>query len=161
VGWPYPVADYVVASVAKEYGWSYQLSPGGVRDDDTALQQTWPNSDVTLLAIAKTRGAQATIEKYRDLKNATSAQPVVNQNSLIGLSYALSRSNQLPDAIEILKAEVQEYPSYWNGYDTLGEMYARAGNKQLAIQNYEKSIELNPQNDDGIAILKKLRSDNN
>jgi hypothetical protein len=32
-----------------------------------------------------------------------------------------------------------------------------AGEKELAIKNYEKSVELNPKNDGGIAALKKLR----
>ena len=31
------------------------------------------------------------------------------------------------------------------------------GNKELAIKNYERSIELDPKNTNGIASLKKLR----
>jgi hypothetical protein len=33
----------------------------------------------------------------------------------------------------------------------------KAGQKDLAIQNYEKSIELKPDNQNGIDMLKKLR----
>jgi hypothetical protein len=32
-----------------------------------------------------------------------------------------------------------------------------AGQKGLAIQNYEKSIELNPKNQNGIDMLNKLK----
>jgi hypothetical protein len=32
-----------------------------------------------------------------------------------------------------------------------------AGQKDLAVQNYEKSIELNPKNQNGIEMLKKLK----
>ena len=39
----------------------------------------------------------------------------------------------------------------------LGELYARAGEKQPAIQNYQKSIELNPNNRRGIEAMKKLK----
>ena len=33
----------------------------------------------------------------------------------------------------------------------------KAGQKELAITNYEKSIELRPDNENGIDMLKKLR----
>jgi cytochrome c-type biogenesis protein CcmH/NrfG len=39
----------------------------------------------------------------------------------------------------------------------LGEAYAAHGDKALAIKNYEKSIELNPNNTNGIGILKRLK----
>ena len=57
-----------------------------------------------------------------------------------------------------MKLEVREYSQYWNAYDSLGEMYVRAGNKPLAIQNYEKSLELNPQNQGGRDMLKQLKA---
>jgi cytochrome c-type biogenesis protein CcmH/NrfG len=52
---------------------------------------------------------------------------------------------------------VEEYPKSSNVYDSLGEAYMAAGQKDLAIQNYEKSIELDPKNQNGIDMLKKLR----
>jgi cytochrome c-type biogenesis protein CcmH/NrfG len=51
---------------------------------------------------------------------------------------------------------VQEYPKFWNAYDSLGEAYLNAGKKDLAAQNYQKSVELNPKNQSGIDALKKL-----
>ena len=33
----------------------------------------------------------------------------------------------------------------------------KTGQKELAIKNYEKSLELNPKNDNGKAMLKKLQ----
>lgn len=51
----------------------------------------------------------------------------------------------------------EEYPKFWNAYDSIGEAYMKAGQKDLAIENYQKSVELNPQNQGGIDALKKLR----
>ncbi|MGS2764444.1 tetratricopeptide repeat protein [Sinomicrobium sp. M5D2P9] len=48
-------------------------------------------------------------------------------------------------------------PDYWNVYDSLGEAYLAAGNKEMAILNYKKSVEINPENNNGIAILKELK----
>jgi tetratricopeptide (TPR) repeat protein len=51
----------------------------------------------------------------------------------------------------------EEYPKFWNGYNSIGEAYMKAGQKDLAIENCQKSVELNPQNQGGIEALKKLR----
>jgi len=70
----------------------------------------------------------------------------------------LLRANHLKEAIEIFKLNVADYPNSANAYDSLGEAYLTAGDKELAIRNYEKSVELNPKNDGGIETLKKLRA---
>lgn len=64
----------------------------------------------------------------------------------------------MDEAIRIFKINIQEYPEFWNCYDSLGEAYMNAGQKELAIQNYEKSVKLNPQNTNGAEMLKKLRA---
>lgn len=38
------------------------------------------------------------------------------------------------------------FPGSWNEYDSLGEAYLKAGKKELAIENYKNSLELNPKN---------------
>ena len=62
----------------------------------------------------------------------------------------------MPEAIALLKLNVELYPQSWNTYDCLAEAYMNAGEKELAIANYKKSIELNPQNANGREMLKKL-----
>jgi len=42
-------------------------------------------------------------------------------------------------------------------YNSLAEAYMLAGNKELAIKNYEKSLELNPQNTNAVEQLKIIR----
>ena len=56
-----------------------------------------------------------------------------------------------------MRVNVKLFPASWNAYDSLGEAYAAAGQKDLAIQNYEKSVQLNPKNDNGKAALAKLK----
>jgi cytochrome c-type biogenesis protein CcmH/NrfG len=38
----------------------------------------------------------------------------------------------------------------------MGEAYMKHGDKGLAIQNYEKSLELNPENSNAASMLKRL-----
>jgi tetratricopeptide (TPR) repeat protein len=62
----------------------------------------------------------------------------------------------MKEAIEIFKLNVAAYPKAWNSYDSLGEAYMINGNKELAIKNYKKSLELNPKNNSALKMLKKL-----
>jgi tetratricopeptide (TPR) repeat protein len=71
-------------------------------------------------------------------------------------AYDLLEGNHLPEAIDLFKLDVQVFPDSWNGYDSLAEAYVKAGQKQLAIDNYKKSLELNPANDDAKEKLKVL-----
>jgi hypothetical protein len=48
------------------------------------------------------------------------------------------------------------YPKAFNPYDSLGEAYLKDGQKDLALANYKKSVELNPQNAGGIAAIKRI-----
>jgi CubicO group peptidase (beta-lactamase class C family) len=73
------------------------------------------------------------------------------------VGYRLMGQSKLAEAIRIFQLNVELYPMSWNAYDSLGEAYLNHGDKELAIQNYEKSLELNPQNTNGVATLQKLK----
>ena len=44
----------------------------------------------------------------------------------------------------------------YNTWDSLAEAYMKHGDKELAIQNYRKSLELNSENTNAIEKLKQL-----
>jgi tetratricopeptide (TPR) repeat protein len=71
--------------------------------------------------------------------------------------YDLLAAKKIKEAIEVFKMNVKLFPDSWNVYDSLGEAYAADGNKKDAIANYEKSIQLNPNNDSGKETLAKLK----
>ena len=58
--------------------------------------------------------------------------------------YNLLKANRINDAIDLFKLNVKLFPQAWNTYDSLGEALALSGDKNGAIENYQKSIELNP-----------------
>jgi len=96
------------------------------------------------------------IEGYRKIKQATPAHPTVSEARLNNLGYNLLRQKKLPESLALLKLNVEFYPNAWNTYDSLAEAYMTNGDKELAIANYKKSLELNPQNTNGREMLKKL-----
>jgi len=45
----------------------------------------------------------------------------------------------------IFKLNVMLHPGSANVYDSLADAYLKSGNKELAIKNYQKALELDPQ----------------
>lgn len=96
------------------------------------------------------------IEGYRKIKNGTPDNVSVSENRINNLGYTLLRQKKVLEAIALLKLNVEFYPNAWNTYDSLAEAYMTNGDKDLAIANYKKSLELNPENGNGAAMLRKL-----
>jgi len=88
----------------------------------------------------------AAVKQYRELKATRNSEYDFREQELNALGYQLLRMTKVSEAIEIFKLNVEAYPQSANTYDSLGEAYLAAGNKELAITNYKKSLELNPQN---------------
>jgi tetratricopeptide (TPR) repeat protein len=86
------------------------------------------------------------------------AHELINEAQMNRLGYMLLQgTKRFEDAIEIFKQNVQDHPESSNVYDSLGEAYMLSGNKELAIKNYQRSIELNPNNASSREMLKKLQ----
>jgi len=96
------------------------------------------------------------IKDYKDLKENNFDEYIFNEGVLNNIGYQLISMSREKDAIEIFKLNVEEYPEAFNPYDSLGEAYMIDGQKELAIKNYAKSLELNPDNTGAIRMLNKI-----
>ncbi len=70
--------------------------------------------------------------------------------------YDLMKEKKLKEAIEIFKVNTFAFPQSANAFDSLGEAYLEVGNKELAIENYKKSLLLNPENENAREVLERL-----
>jgi len=136
------IMNHVLRRVAKEYGWNYKAQADASDD---------------LFIISKLRGTAAALEEYDLLKSQDASR--VNEATLNGLGYRLLYGGKETDAVAVFKKNVELYPQSGNVYDSLGEAYAKIGQKDLAIQNYEKSLQLDPKNNNAVEQLKKLKGD--
>lgn len=141
------LGDLLVENIASEYGWK----------NYTPSKRPRLAAGAVLMAIAQSKDTQAAFQKYWNLKEADDSRYAPDENTLLILGYGLLMANRPQEAIDAMKLEVQEYPGYWYAYDTLAEVYLLAGERQLSIQNYEISVELNPGNRNTIEKLKKLK----
>ena len=136
------VASELLRSIAKEYGWKY-------------VQKRGPYEE--FLLTAKLGGADAVLHKYDELKSAAERKQGPPEFVLNALGYDFLHDGKTDEAIRLFQRNVQEYPESANVWDSLGEAYAVAGKKGLAIENYEKSLELDPKNENAKERLTKLR----
>ena len=83
--------------------------------------------------------------------------PPFSEADLNALGYVLLRQDRIDEGIQIFKLNAEAYPESFNVYDSLGEAYLIKGEKEAAIRSYEKSLELNPGNENGREMLKRLR----
>lgn len=106
-------------------------------------------------AIAE-KGIEAGIAQYRELKAKQAATYDFAEGELNRLGYQLLRSGKSKEAIEIFKLNVEAYPQAFNTYDSLADAYMSINERDLATQNYKKSLELNPNNTSATEKLKQL-----
>ncbi|OPB89415.1 alpha/beta hydrolase-fold protein [Elizabethkingia occulta] len=106
-----------------------------------------------------------TIQSYSELQsyfNKLSEEfaykTIPPENLVNNLGYRQLRSGHTEEAIKFFKENIRNYPNSWNAYDSLGEAYMKKGDKKTAIENYKKSVSINPDNMDGKEILKQLEN---
>src|SRR5436190_827268 len=102
------------------------------------------------------KDAAAAIKQYRELKTTKSNEYDFSEAELNTLGYQLLQLGKNHEAIEIFKLNVEAYPQAFNTYDSLGEAYMVHKEKELAIANYKKSLELNPKNAGAVRALAAL-----
>jgi serine-type D-Ala-D-Ala carboxypeptidase/endopeptidase len=107
--------------------------------------------------IIMSKGIDAGIAEYRRLEREQRNEWDFAEKHLNQLGYAMLQHNQLSGAIAVFLLNVEKFPNSSNVYDSLGEAYMKAGDTAKAIVNYEKSLALNPHNDNARQMLKKLR----
>jgi len=62
-------------------------------------------------------------------------------------------------AMEVFKLNKDLFPKSSNVYDSYAEALMKLGKKEEAIKNYKISVKMNPKNEHGIKMLKKLGAD--
>lgn len=94
---------------------------------------------------------------YRRLK-AEYGPTVVTEEMLNDIGYRLLGGGKTDAAIAAFELNVTEHPESGNAYDSMGEAYATVGDQKRAIAAYEKSLELDPTNDNARQKLAELKA---
>jgi tetratricopeptide (TPR) repeat protein len=112
-----------------------------------------------ILKTITEKDVSSAIRQYHELKATQPEAYDFREQQLDSLGYQLLKMNKIKEAVEIFKLNAEVYPRSVNVYDSLAEAYMINGDKELAIKNYERSLELDPNNTNAVEMLKKLREE--
>ena len=97
-------------------------------------------------------GAEVALAPYRRHEKH------ISENEMNQLGYDMLSMKRMSDAIAVFTLNTEDYPQSWNTWDSLAEAYMDNGESKRAIQDYRKSLEINPANENGRKILEKLEN---
>jgi hypothetical protein len=129
------VAGFYVPALRQEAGGAYALY---------LLRQSLDNGNFDGL-----EHKLAAIRQQRALPNPEEA-------GLNAWGYRLLRQQRSSQSLAVFKLAVQLYPDSANGHDSLAEAGEAAGDKELAVLHYRRSVELDPGNTHAVDRLKVL-----
>jgi tetratricopeptide (TPR) repeat protein len=110
-----------------------------------------------ILSEALNADPSTVVKRFSEWRADPANAYVETEEALNGLGYSLVTAKRLEQALQIFKLNVVANPESANAYDSLGEAYASAGNRELAILNYEKALALDPKSSSAAEALRKLR----
>ena len=111
-------------------------------------------------SILNTKGVNAAVEYFFQKRKSEPDIILFDERELNSLGYKYLQDEKINDAIELFKLNTTAYPDSWNAYDSLGEAYLKNDQKDLAKENYQISLELNPNNDNAKRMLNQLMDKN-
>jgi tetratricopeptide (TPR) repeat protein len=102
-------------------------------------------------------GTEAFNSKCKEMRKAGGTEYYFDEAELNRLGYRFINRNNLDHAILVFQTNVELYPESSNVYDSLGEAYMINGEADRAMENYQKSLDLDPNNTNAVEMLERLR----
>jgi CubicO group peptidase (beta-lactamase class C family) len=110
-----------------------------------------------MLDAVKKDGWNHALKIYRENKRTNTYY--VNEQEINSVGYYLLNILTMPDAaLSVFQINTELFPNSANTYDSLAEAYMIKGDKQNALLFYEKSLQLNPGNDNARKMIDQLNS---
>jgi tetratricopeptide (TPR) repeat protein len=125
----------------------------GVLNDTTYDFPRKPLAKFMSEVIAK-EGVEKGIQFYKAHREDSDYS--ISETDLIVAGYRYLHAGNAKDAAEVFKLSIDVFPDKDNPYDSYAEALMTLGKNEEAIENYKKSLELNPNNNNAVEMLKKL-----
>jgi tetratricopeptide (TPR) repeat protein len=111
-----------------------------------------------LAGLVEELGIDGAIERFHEMREDTRTynKYIFDEWVLDGLAMDYQANGQFEEAIAIFKLNTETFPGSWLAHRKLAESYLAVGNEELAIQSYQKALEINPDDADTVKALEKL-----
>ena len=102
-------------------------------------------------------GVELALKRFREFKVEPVNKYAATEEPLLIAGQRLLNEKKPEHALALFKLNAEEHPHSFRSYHALGEAYFRSGDKEQAVRNFVKSLELNPRNYDVSERLKQAR----
>jgi cytosine/adenosine deaminase-related metal-dependent hydrolase len=127
-----------VSEVAKQL----QTDPeAAVRD----LEDNDPLNDLGASAVAQmvtAQGAEGTRQAIGRIRQKHPNSGLVSEEAVNNLGYNLLGQAKYPEAVAVLRMNIEDFPKSANAWDSLGEALFKSGDVAHAVENYKKALAL-------------------
>jgi len=96
------------------------------------------------------------IDFYRRLTKKYGFRAQIPFGLLLDVGMSRLREGKIEDAIRIFEVGVEEYPYYGGAYYYLAEVCRRGNRAELALENYRKALEVDPEYPRREIILRRI-----
>jgi len=96
---------------------------------------------------------------YKNVSAHFEYETLPSESLINTLGYTSMGNKKLEMADSLFKMNIKNYPKSWNVYDSYGELLMNLNKKEESIEMYEKSIALNPDNENGKQMLLKIKQE--
>jgi tetratricopeptide (TPR) repeat protein len=114
-----------------------------------------PSIAEAMLKTIEEQNVEAAIKQYYNLRTNQPTAYDFGEGALDGLGESLEEMKKFKEAIRIFELNVEANPSSFT-YDSLGGACMAAGDRDCALKNFKKSLELSPDDTSATETLKKL-----
>lgn len=125
-------------------------------DPNSPLRQVIPHIAIKLKEIMDSNHDVDLPSMYDEFKKTRPDQYDYSELGINSLGYYYLNRKDFDKALAVFSLNIREYPESSNVYDSYGEVLMEQGDKERAIMNYQKSLELNPGNTNAVAMLEKM-----
>jgi CubicO group peptidase (beta-lactamase class C family) len=103
------------------------------------------------------KGADYAAVRLNELKNDTENYNF-SENDVNNMAYEMLENDYPAQALETFKLNTFLFPASDNVYESYGEGLLQIGKRDEAVRMFEKTLKINPQNEDAQKMLEKMKS---
>lgn len=113
------------------------------------------------IALINKQGAAKAIEYYREFRKSNPDSILFNRKTINNLGWETAANGNIDEAVKLFELNILAYPDHYDPWDSYAEAVLIRGGQNyidIAIRNYEKSLELNPENSNAVQRLTVLKN---
>jgi CubicO group peptidase (beta-lactamase class C family) len=130
-----------------------------IRNQSGILASSWTRmeeNEKIPLEFLENGEFEKALKAYQALANKNPINPAVTENNLNELGYRFLNLTNTKLARDIFKVNLFLYPKSSNVYDSYAEACMKMGDLDLALENYKKSLSLDPLNNNAKIMINEM-----